>query len=230
MAPHPCPATGELTYRQDHEETIMNDLADLAARTPDVYVRNGLRYDDERTKTLFERSWLDRFLALLPSRPTVLDAGCGAGLPIAGYLIAQGCRLTGLDLSAPMLDRARGRFPEAAWLNADMRHLDLPDRFDGILGWHSFFHLTPAAQRETLVRFAAHLCDKGALMLTVGPGASETIGHVGGAPVYHASLALDDYAAILDELGLRIVRFVAEDPDCDGASVLLARKDREARR
>lgn len=76
-----------------------------------------------------------------------------------------------------------------------------------------------------MVRFAAHLNEVGALMLTVGPKASETIGHVGGDPVYHASLAPDDYVAILAGLDMRIVRFVVEDPECDYATVLLAQKN-----
>jgi hypothetical protein len=36
---------------------------------------------------LMERKWLDRFIALLPAKPTVLDIGCGPGEPIALYLL-----------------------------------------------------------------------------------------------------------------------------------------------
>jgi SAM-dependent methyltransferase len=203
----------------------VSELSALARRTRDVYARNGLRYDQERSRALFERAWLDRFLALMPPRPTVLDVGCGAGAPISEYLIARGCGLTGIDTSVPMLRLARERFPQANWLETDMRCLDLLRRFDGIIGWHSFFHLTPDEQKETLVCFAAHLNEVGTLMLTVGPRASETIGHVGGDRVYHASLAPDDYGAILAGLDMRIVRFVVEDPECDYATVLLARKN-----
>lgn len=203
----------------------MTDLHALARRTRDVYAEKGLHYDDQRAKVLFEKPWLDRFLALLPPEPAVLDAGCGAGEPIAGYLIDKGCALTGIDLSLPMLERARARFPGARFLEADMRAFDLSDRFDGIVGWHSFFHLTPHEQRRTLALFAAHLGPGGALMVTVGPRAGEAVGHVGGEPVYHASLAPEDYVTILAGLGLTLVRFTAEDPDCDFATVLLARKD-----
>lgn len=203
----------------------MTDLAGLARRTRDVYRRKGLQFDEQRSKALFEKPWLDRFLSLLPPGPAVLDAGCGAGEPIAAYLIEQGCVVTGIDLSAPMLERARMRFAVARWVEADMRTVDLAERFDGIVGWHSFFHLTPAEQYQALARFSALLTDDGALMLTVGPQACEAIGHVGGEPVYHASLSSDDYRKALADLGMRIVRFVAEDPTCDYATVLLAQKD-----
>ena len=65
----------------------------------------------------------------------------------------------------------------------------------------------------------------GVLMLTVGPQAGEVTGHVGGDPVYHASLSPAEYATRLDENGLRMTGFLADDPDCAGHSVLLAKRD-----
>ncbi|MBC7283348.1 MAG: SAM-dependent methyltransferase, partial [Hoeflea sp.] len=90
----------------------------------------------------------------------------------------------------------------------------------------SFFHLTPEEQRTALVLLASHLESEGALMLTVGPEAGEVAGHVGDEPVYHSSLSLADYEAILKGLGLRIIQVARQDPDCGFHTVLLARKQR----
>ncbi len=203
------------------------DLWRLAAATQTVYERNAARFDAERPKRLHERVWLDRFRELLPEGGTILDAGCGAGEPIAAYFRQCGYRVTGVDFSRAMLDLVNERFPDGDWRYADMRRLDLPDRFDGIIGWNSFFHLTQAEQRTTLPRFAAHLSPGGALMLTVGDRAGEVTGHVGDDRVYHSSLAREEYTAILDGLGLDIVRFTVEDPDCDHHTILLAHKRNE---
>jgi SAM-dependent methyltransferase len=154
----------------------------------------------------------------------VLDLGCGAGDPIARYLLSKNFRVAGVDFSEPMLAIARARFPEGRWLHADMRTLALDERFDGIVGWHSFFHLTPEEQRGVLARLALHLRPAGALMLTVGPGAGEVIGRVGDDPVYHSSLEPQEYVALLGAGGVEVVSFVAEDATCGGATVLLARK------
>lgn len=197
-------------------------LSRLARQTQDIYERNAARFDRERPKRLHERAWLDRFLALVPPGGRVLDLGCGAGDPIAAYMAGQGYRVTGFDASAAMLAIARERYPSGDWRQGDMRALDLSERFDGILGWNSFFHLTMDEQRGVLGRIARHLAPGGAVMLTVGPAEGEVTGRVGDDTVYHASLSPAEYTAILADHGVEVAAFVPEDPACDFQTVLLA--------
>jgi SAM-dependent methyltransferase len=203
------------------------DLSSLAAATQEIYERNAARFDAERSRRLHEHAWLDRFLDLVIEGGWVLDLGCGTGDPIAAYMVARGFQVIGVDTSRAMLDISRSRFPAGDWRHGDMRALDLPERFDGILGWNSFFHLTPDEQRATLPVLAVHMSPGAALMLTVGPKAGEVAGHVGDDAVYHASLAPTEYAAILKDLGLSILQFVKEDPQCELHTILLARKQGE---
>jgi SAM-dependent methyltransferase len=198
----------------------------LAAKTRSVYEQHGLQYDAERSRLLFEKKWLRRFENLLPASAAILDAGCGGGEPIGRYFIEQGYAVTGIDFAAPMVELAKARFPDSTWYRMDMRVLDLQESFQGIISWHSFFHLTPTEQRATLARFAQHLQPKGLLLLTVGPDAGEVTGHVGGQPVYHSSLSPAAYQEVLHSLGMTVLDFVPEDPECDFASVLLSRKVR----
>lgn len=203
-------------------------LRDLAKTTRAVYERNAAGFDRHRGRLLIERPWLDRFLALVPEGEAVLDLGCGAGEPIARYLIESGREVWGADFSEPMLAIARERFPQATWVLADMRTLDLGRQFAGIVGWDSFFHLTQDEQRSVIPLLARHLSPDGALLLTVGPSDGEVTGTVEGDPVYHSSLAPDEYARVLAEAGLKVVDFVPEDPACDYHSVLLARVEAHA--
>lgn len=139
-----------------------SSLSELAARTQGVYERQAARFDAERPKGLHERSWLARFADLLPPGGTILDLGCGAGDPFHAWFRAQGFRVTGIDFAAAMIEIARERFPEGDWRVADMRTLDLADRFDGILGWNSFFHLTQDEQRTTLPKLVLGISDRAA--------------------------------------------------------------------
>lgn len=204
------------------DSTMTEDLARLAQRTQEVYERNAARFDAERSKGLHERRWLARFVAGLPAGATILDLGCGAGEPIAAHLLDSGFQVTGVDASRAMIAIARHRWPHGDWRVADMRRLDLAVRFDGILGWNSFFHLTRPEQRALLPRLAERLNPGGRLMLTVGPRDCEEVGRVGDDAVYHASLAPGDYATILNAAGMRMLDFVVEDPECGLQTVLLA--------
>jgi SAM-dependent methyltransferase len=58
-------------------------------------------------------AWLDRFLALLPSRASGLDLGCGSGRPIARTLIERGCQVTGVDAVPAMIILCEQAFPSA---------------------------------------------------------------------------------------------------------------------
>jgi SAM-dependent methyltransferase len=191
----------------------------------EVYEAQAAAYDRLRSQALVEARWLARFAARLPAGGRVLDLGCGTGAPIAAWFAAEGFRVTGVDWSAAMLAQARARAPQGDWRQADMRTLALGETFDGLIAWDSFFHLTRDEQRATLPRLARHIAPGGVMLLTVGPRDGEAHGAVGGQPVYHASLSPAEYARRLEEAGLRLTGFLAEDPETGHHTVLMARKD-----
>ena len=105
-----------------------------------------------------------------------------------------------------------------------MRSLSLGRKFDGLIAWDSFFHLTADDQRAMFAIFRDHAASGAALMFTSGPAHGEAIGEFEGEPLYHASLDADEYRALLAAHGFRVVRHVADDPACNGHTVWLARR------
>ena len=188
-----------------------------------VYRRHAEAFDRHRLKSLFERVWLERFVAAMPEGAAILSLGCGSGEPMERFLIEAGHPVTGVDFAPEMLAIARRRFPGQTWVLADMRGLDLGTRFGGVLAWNGFFHLTREDQRAMFAAFARHLDPGGALLFTSGPDDCEAVGAVEGDPVYHSSLSPAGYARLIEDAGMQVRRFTAEDPDCDRHSVWLAR-------
>ena len=180
--------------------------------------------DRARQSVFIEKAWLDRFIALVQPGGTVLDLGCGPGRPMAAYLVANGFDVCGVDSSPTMIAMARGNLPGREFVVADMRTLALGRRFAGILAWDSFFHLAPDAQRRMFPIFRDHAAPGAPLMLTSGPQHGESIGQLRGEPLYHASLAPEEYRYLLDNHGFDVVAETMEDPDCGGHSVWLARR------
>ena len=197
----------------------------IGVHTHHVYTTHARDFDRQRNKDLFERIWLDTLLERLPARPHILDVGCGSGIPIAHYLIEKGAQLTGVDFSEPMLEMCRERFPKQQWIHEDMRALHLPIRFDAIIGWGSFFHLTKEEQRCTLPTFVQHLVPYGYLLLTVGPQEGVVYGYINKQRVHHASLSQEEYHSILQQNRMTIKRFVPNDPTCQQHSILFAQKN-----
>ncbi len=189
----------------------------------ETYDAVGPAWADGRTRLLFERPALARMRAAMPG-PRVLDLGCGAGDPLALWFARNGCRVTGVDGAASMVALFRHTLPRHEGILADMRGLALGRRFDGILAWDSFFHLSPDDQRGMFATFAAHAAQGAALMFTSGPEAGERIGAVEGRPVYHASLAPEEYRRLLDKAGFEVLDYRAEDPELHGHTVWLAKR------
>jgi len=189
-----------------------------------LYDRHAQAYDRLRGRSLFEKAWLDAFSALLPENAAVLDIGCGMGEPIAGDLIGRGFAVNGIDSSPQLIAMARARFPQQDWAVADMRTLSLGRRFDGLIAWDSFFHLTPDDQRAMFAIFRDHAAPRATLMFTSGPAKGEVIGTFEGEPLYHASLGAAGYRALLEAHGFRVMRHIADDPACNGHTVWLAQR------
>lgn len=189
-----------------------------------LYEDNATAWDRLRDTRLTEKAWLDRFLAPIAPGATILDIGCGTGDPIARYVIARGYAVTGIDSSPSLIAMASERFPDHEWITADMRKLDLGRRFDGLIAWHSFFHLSPDDQRPMFARFAAHAASDAMLMFTSGSEHGEAIGEWMGEPLYHGSLAPEEYRTLLGEHDFGIVDHNLDDPECGNATVWLAKE------
>ncbi|MBJ9985604.1 class I SAM-dependent methyltransferase [Acinetobacter sp. S40] len=198
----------------------------LAQNIIQIYQKYGRDWTQLRGEYLYEKVWLDRFLELLPVSAAVLDLGCGSGKPIAAYLIENSCQVTGVDRSEVMLEMAQQSFPEQTWINADIRYFDSEQKFDGILAWDSFFHLTPEDQHHMFRKFSAHAKSGTALMFTSGPSHGEAIGEMFGEPLYHASLDVAEYQALLKQYGFEVVKMIVEDFECTGHTIWLSQKMR----
>ena len=107
----------------------------------------------------------DRLLTLLRERgvapgASVLDAGCGTGT-LALRLAREGYRVTGVDLSPAMIDRAVAKdgSGSVAWRRGDLTALDLGATFDAVVSVADVFnHLDTLDRWEAaLAAIRAHL-------------------------------------------------------------------------
>ncbi len=197
----------------------------MSSRIIEHYERHARNWDaDRRRATWSDKPWHARFVATLPGAASVLDLGCGSGAPVGQYMAECGLHVTGVDSSPTLISLCRQNLPQHEWLVGDMRSLRLPRRFDGVLAWDSFFHLTPDDQRRMFGVFGQHAESFAMLMFNTGPTYGEAIGEYRGDSLYHASLDADEYRALLAGIGFEVVAHSFEDWHTGGGrTVWLAR-------
>lgn len=181
-------------------------------------------FDDARTKDLMESEYLNFIVNSIPAGGSILDLGCGTGEPIAQFFIEKGFKVTGVDGSKKMIELCKKRFPSEQWIVSDMRAIKLNQRFDGILAWHSFFHLDQDSQRKMFKIFEEHIKPNGILAFTSGDDEGEVWSDNGGQMLYHASLSTNEYIALLEQASFEVLIHNIRDPECGEATVWVAKK------
>jgi ubiquinone/menaquinone biosynthesis C-methylase UbiE len=82
---------------------------------------------------------------------TVIDVGCGTGLA-SRPLIENGFHVTGIDVSEPMLEKARVRFP-GTWIKGSAEKIPFPDaNFDVAICAQTIHHVDRKATMTEIVR------------------------------------------------------------------------------
>src|SRR5262245_8448298 len=91
----------------------------------------------------------------LPSGASVLDVGCGNGIPLTRFLVEAGFDVLGVDSSSKMLEKFRVNLPDTPAICERIQACDFNGRlFDAAISWGVIFHLTPAEQRQAFAKMA----------------------------------------------------------------------------
>ena len=183
------------------------------------------------------RTFVERFLSMLPPGGSVLDAACGIGRYI-GMILGSGRSATAVDASGSYLAVVGESWPDATIEKHDLQELPYRDRFDGVMCVDAMEFVPPEDWPEVLERFRDALHRTGWLYLTVELVPIEQIRSLhdaardAGLPVvegevmwdasadapgyYHYYPSLGQVRAWLGEAGFDVVE-EAEGPWHDGA-------------
>jgi ubiquinone/menaquinone biosynthesis C-methylase UbiE len=92
-------------------------------------------------RTLAGEWYLDTLAEHVPQGATLLDVGCGAGIPTTRRL-AEHFDVTGVDISPGQIARARKNVPNARFVVADITEVEFPPvSFDAVTAFFSIIHV-----------------------------------------------------------------------------------------
>jgi SAM-dependent methyltransferase len=184
----------------------------VARKDPSRIVRDGYdrmapRYLKARSRGLPDPPLLSEFSRLLPPRAMVLDAGCGAALPVTRTL-SKDHRVIGIDFSLGQLHLARQSVPEAQFACQDMTRLAFPDGiFDGICTFYAILHIPRERHEELLLAFYRLLKTPGYGLFTLGMEDNKADrGSYFGEYMFWSHFDKAAYLRMLDRIGFQLLR------------------------
>ena len=138
---------------------------------------------------------------------SVLDIGCGAGVPIASTL-SRRFRVTGVDVSGEMVELARRNVPKGEFICQDVMSADFEDAsFDAVVAFYMIFHL-PREEHETLFRNVHRWLKPGGYFLCTLSRQDDppyTEEDFFGKTMYWSNYALPQSLAMLEKVGFEVV-------------------------
>jgi len=181
------------------------------------------RYLATRTRDSEDVRLLDELTTRLPAGAKVLDAGCGAGIPIT-QMLSEKFEATGVDFSEAQIELARNNVPKATFICQDMTQLNFPDNtFEGICSYYAIIHIPREEHQLLFANFHRMLKPNGLALLCLG--AENLIDDIDdnylGTRMYWSHYDAETYLRLLTESGFSILwSKLVVDETCEGAGHL----------
>lgn len=192
----------------------VSDVAASYDLVGDAYYRH-YRTEPAEVVGRYESLFLDQ----IPAGGSVLELGCGNGLPMTAKLAGR-FEVTAVDVSRMQIEKARKNVPGPRYLCADMSTLVLPEAsFDGVAAFYSIIHVPRDQHAELFRSIFSWLRADGLFVATLNSSDAET--HLEedwfGAPMYWSSFDADTYRKMIAEIGFVIESDIVEVSDDPGS-------------
>jgi 2-polyprenyl-3-methyl-5-hydroxy-6-metoxy-1,4-benzoquinol methylase len=150
-----------------------------------------------------------RWARTLPRGATILDVGCGPGVPVSQTLMKEGFTVYGVDASPRMVAAFRQRFPDTPCECSSVQRSNFFNRqFDAAIAWGLIFLLLEHLQPIAIANIARALKPGGRFVFTAPREIHSWTDNISRVTSY--SLGEDAYRAAIEAAGLR---WVASDVD-----------------
>jgi trans-aconitate methyltransferase len=169
---------------------------------------------------------LERAIELCSTRNRALDVGCGAGGRMIRVMQSAGFDVTGIDVSAEMVRRARETHSDLDVVHDDICEWETDNRYDLIVAWDSNWHLPLDHQRPVVAKLCSWLAHNGVLLFTFADmpeGQTEDWVPLEGHPSYYSSLGAAGFNDVLNTNGVDCVH-VTRAADNSGHPHIIGRK------
>ena len=170
--------------------------------------------------------YLEKLDKLLSPSSTILDVGCGAGVPIDKWFIDQGHKVIGIDISERQIELAQKHIPEGKFKVQDMSELKEEEySADAVVSFYAIFHTPRETHQKILYKIHTFIKTGGYLLITMG--ASDWVGKEEdffGGEMEWSHYGTDENIKLVKSVGFEIILSEVDDTGGEKHLVILAKR------
>ncbi len=150
--------------------------------------------------------WLTKVLNRLQPGASVLDLGCGSGVP-ADIEVAKQHQITGVDISQTQIALARQNAPTGTFLHGDAGSVAFPAAsFDAVISFYTLEHIPRAEHATILGRVHEWLRPSGLLLISMEAGDyDDVMGEWLGVPMFLSCFDPKTMQRLVTEAGFELL-------------------------
>ncbi|MFZ5376051.1 MAG: class I SAM-dependent methyltransferase [Patescibacteria group bacterium] len=182
-----------MNHQLTHRQLVLNAYDKVALK----YLRDRAGFSSNK--------YLKKFLKILPKAASILDLGCGAGVPVDDLLIKNNHLVTGLDISRRQIDLARKKCPRGFFQVADVARLQ-PKQYqaDAVVCLYTIFHLPREQHLEFLQTINSFLPISGPILISMGEKDFEGVHDFYGQKIWSSQYGPERNLELLNQAGFEI--------------------------
>ena len=156
------------------------------------------------------------FCSKLPKNASVLDFGCGPGIPFTRELVKRGFQVTAIDISDTMIKEAKKNVSEATYVRVSMTDINFENEFDGIFSGYTMLCLDPENFKIATKKAVKSLKRGGFFFLALnepapeGHNESENYTEIMGQKMYSRPYTEEEVRKVFEKLNMKIIKVARE--------------------
>jgi SAM-dependent methyltransferase len=190
----------------------------------DGYDRMAVAYLAHRER-LKSGKYIQQLLKYLPKKSTVLDLGCGAGIPVDDILLKAGHSVMGIDISEEQIKLARKNCKGGDYLVGDIAELREKEyQVQAVVSFYTLFHTPRTEHARILKTMASFLPPHGMLLLTMGDREFEGQHILHGEPMWSSQFGTAKNHKLVESAGFKVITDEIDTSGGERHQIIMAEK------
>lgn len=188
---------------------------------------NKCAIDYSKHRDLFaNEKYLEDLAKNLSEGASILDIGCGSGIPIDKYLLKKGFNVTGIDISDEQIKLARNNLPQGNFLVKDMTDANFSENsFDAVVSFYAIFHIPKEEHLLLFKKLNSFIKSGGFLLITMGAGEWEgTEDDFHGTKMFWSHFGREKNIELVKEAGFEIIYDMVDTSGDEKHLIVFAKK------